>query len=139
MRFALALGLLLFLIPATPVQAQPSSVTPDCPFVAYPQYDMAGVYVDPSIPMRVRVFPCGGVTITWDNLYGRHEAHYVTTQPLVGGGLIARGHEPDPRVGYLDGTSTVGVKPAEPGFVQVITVSPYGEIVAVYRLPKFPS
>lgn len=103
------------------------------------QSDLAGIYVDPSIPMRVQVYPCSGVRVLWDNPYGRHEAYYSMTVRVESGGVIGHGHTPDPRVGYLDNAYTIGVKPAEVGFVQIITVSPYGEIVGVYRLPKMPA
>lgn len=129
MRYLLVLGLVLFLIPATPANAQGP-----CPFNTS---DMVGVYVDPAAPMRVEVFPCGGVSVLWDNPYGRHQAMYVATGNLPGGGLVTRGYRPDPVVGYLDNAYTVGFKPAEAGHIQVITASPYGDLVGIYRLRKY--
>jgi hypothetical protein len=40
------------------------------------------------------------------------------------------------RTESLDGRLTIGLKPAEPGYVQAITLSPFGDDVRVYRLRK---
>lgn len=128
---ALVVAALLFVGPE-PAYAQA------CPAGTLWQGDMAGVYLDPTLPMRVQVYPCSGVHILWDNAYGRHSAYYRMTIQAPGGGVIGHGFEPDPHVGYLDNAYTIGVKPAEPGFVQLITVDPYGNFVGVYRLPKLP-
>ena len=124
-------ALIALAVVATPAYAEQS-----CPAGTLPQHDLAGIYVDPTLPMRVQVYPCSGVRVLWDNAYGRHEAYYSMTIRAPGDGVIGHGHTPDPGVGYLDNAYTIGVKAAEPGFVQLVTVSPYGEIVGVYRLPK---
>jgi hypothetical protein len=98
--------------------------------------DMAGVYIGMDGPMRVQIYPCGGTTLLWDNTYGRHLALYTVADRLPGGGVIASGSKPDAAVGYLDNAYTLGIKPAEPGFVQVITVDPYGQFVGFYRLKR---
>jgi hypothetical protein len=135
MRYALALIAVIFALGPVAAHAQE---TP-CPAGTLAQHDLAGIYVDPSLPMRVKVWPCSGVTITWDNPYGRHQAYYSMSMAVPSGGVIGHGRTPDPSVGYLDNATTLGVKPAEVGFIQVLTVDPYGNIVGVYRLPKMPS
>lgn len=98
--------------------------------------DMVGVYIDPASPMRVQIYPCGGATVLWDNAYGRHLASYTMTTRVPGEGLIGHGYKPDPQVGYLDNAYTLGLKAGTPGTIEVFTVSPYGEFIAMYRLKK---
>ena len=117
---------------ATPAHAQPVRCAPGL----IDTTDMVGVYVDAESPMRVQVYPCGGTTVLWDNAYGRHLALYTMTTRVPAEGLIGRGYQPDPHVGYLDNAYTLGVKAGSPGTVEVFTVSPYGEIIAMYRLRK---
>jgi hypothetical protein len=95
--------------------------------------DMAGVYVSPESQMRVTVLPCSYVHVRWQNAYGEHEAYYAATQRVDTGGIIGRIVSGD--VG-LDARQTIGVKPAEPGYVQVFTISPYGTDLQIYRLSK---
>jgi hypothetical protein len=102
----------------------------------YDSSDMAGVYVDKGSPMRVEIIPCGFVSILWDNPHGRHYAEYMIEDPLPGGGVVTRGYRPDARVGYLDNAYTLAVKPGTPGTIEVITVSPYGEFIGMYRLTR---
>lgn len=139
MRYILAAFIALVFILHAGVQ--PASAQTGCPFdtrmAGIFDTQMAGIYVDPAAPMRVQVFPCGGVSILWDNPYGRHQAYYLSTDYLPGGGVVMRGYQPDPKVGYLDGAYTIAVKPAEVGHIQVVTVDPYGNFVGVYRLPKW--
>lgn len=133
MRYVLVLGLLLFLIPATPAYAQAP-----CPLDTMPQHDMAGIYVDPSSPMSVRIYPCSGVRVVWDNAYGRHQAYYTMTEHLPGGGVVGHAYDPDPRTGWLDNTYTLVVKPGTRDMIEVITIDPYGRLVGMYRLPRMP-
>jgi len=140
MRYLLALilGLTVAFIPVPPTSAAP--VAQECPVpgsYGFPQADMAGVYVSPQHMMRVEVYPCGGSIIVWDNQFGRHTSVYASVGRLPGGGIAMRGTMPDPMSGgYLDNAYTTGVKPAEAGFIQVITISPYGDAIRVYRLQK---
>jgi hypothetical protein len=95
---------------------------------------MAGVYVNPASPMRVEVFACGGAYVQWDNVYGTHAAAYGSTTRLPGGGVAATimpGYGP-----ALDDSHRIGFKPAEPGYIQVITLGVYDETYRVYRLKK---
>jgi hypothetical protein len=129
----LALVLAVMLLPTGTALAQ---MQPVCYGNAFRQDDMAGVYVSQEATMRVEIYRCGGSMVVWDNLYGRHAAAYAGRTRLPGGGIGAFGMSPDPLVGYLDGALTIGYKPAEPGFIQVVTVNPYGGIVGIYQLQK---
>ena len=119
---------LAFVLTPSPAAAQ------GCNQGGLDQSDFAGVYISPAHQMRVEVFPCGGLGITWDNAYGRHQAAYVSIERLEGGGVIGRRMD-----GYapvtLDNANGVIVKPAEPGWIEVMTFSPYGDM-RVYRLAK---
>jgi hypothetical protein len=128
---ALTFGIVLVALTAGTAQAQQG-----CYATAFRQDDMAGVYISPEVLMRVEIYPCGGSVVEWDNVYGRHAAAYSGRVRLAGGGIGARGMTPDPIVGYLDNTTTLGFKPADPGYIQVITVSPYGDVMGIYRLQK---
>jgi hypothetical protein len=75
------------------------------------------------------------VLVTWDNQFGRHAAAYGVISRINGDFIIARGLVPDP-YGYLDNQTSIGFKPAEAGWVQLVTVSPYGTDVRIYRLRK---
>lgn len=107
----------------------------ECTPGALTQHDMAGVYVNPESPMRVEVYPCGGIYLQWDNAYGTHRAVYGATNRLPGGGVAATGLRSERGV-FLDDSARLGVKPAEPGYVQVITLGVYDETFRVYRLKK---
>lgn len=126
-RTVAVLCLLAVLLVPTPAHAS-------CNQGGMDQSDFAGLYVSNVEQMRVEVFPCGGLLITWDNAYGRHQADYVSLRRMEGGGLIAR-HAGTYSPYGLDATQNVIVKPAEPGFVQVATASLYGDF-RVYRLQK---
>lgn len=117
-----------------PPAAQAAPAEQACDPGAFRQHDMAGVYVDPIVMMRVEVFACGGIYVQWDNVYGTHAAAYFTNTRLSGGGVAAT---VAPASGTpLDGSRRLGVKPAEPGYVQVITLGVYDETYRVYRLRK---
>lgn len=100
------------------------------------QRDMVGLYVSPSSLMRLELFPCGGAYLQWDNEYGRHAAAYSAVGAIGGGGYAADGYLPDPMVGYLDSCHRIGWKPAEPGYIQLVTIGDYMEQYRVYRLQK---
>ena len=96
--------------------------------------DLAGVYISSAHQMRVEVWPCGGFDVMWDNPAGRHRAAYAAVRRFEAGGVL--GQKMD---GYapvtLDNANGAAVTPAEPGWVNVTTASPYGDI-RVYRLRK---
>lgn len=127
-------AVILFAVAAVPASAAPAEQ--GCQPGTFQQFDMVGTYVGTDGPIRIEVFPCGGATVLWDNAHGRHLAYYGSHERLPGGGVIANGLKPDPTVGYLDDAYTLGLKPAEAGYIQAITVSPYGEFVGFYRLRK---
>lgn len=106
-----------------------------CAQGALQQADLAGVYVNPESPMRVEVYGCGGVYVQWDNPYGTHRAAYGMVRRLPGGGVAGSGLTSERGV-FLDDSSTLGLKPAEPGYIQVITLGVYDETYRVYRLKK---
>lgn len=137
MRYLLAFVLTLTAIAISPPIAGAAPAEQACPAapLTFEQSDMAGVYLNAASPMRVEIHPCGGSSILWDNAYGRHLAVYSTTERLSGGGVIAHGYRPDPNVGYLDGREAVAFKPGTPGTLEVVTISPYGELT-MYRLDK---
>lgn len=120
-----------FMIPAAAdAQAAP---TVQCKPSAMTQFDMAGTYIGDDIILEM--YPCGGSYVEWQNDYGQHYATYYTVQRLPGGEKIARGISADPSTrSYLDGVAAMGVKPAEIGFIQIVTNGPLG--VRVYRLAK---
>jgi hypothetical protein len=101
----------------TPFLEAPVAHAQACATQAFRQYDMAGVYTSASQMMRVEVYP-------W----------YYSVQRLPGGGIGMRVYPDSPE--KLDSAQTLGIKPAEPGYIQVITVSPYGDILGIYRLQK---
>jgi hypothetical protein len=101
------------------------------------QSDMAGRYI--SDTMVVDITPCAVTHVAWSNAYGQHTAYYVGTQRYVGDGFLAMGTQPDPMTGhYLDAASAIGIKAAERGYVQLVTVD--GLLgTQVYRLKKVAS
>jgi hypothetical protein len=128
----------MFATAPTPADAAPAEapVTP-CAATAFRQHDMAGVYVSPVHQMRVEIFPCGGSFLQWGNAYGDHMSGYGGEERISGGGIFAYGIRPDPVLGrYLDNSAAIAFKPAEVGYIQVITVGMYGEDLRVYRLRK---
>lgn len=102
----------------------------------FAQADIAGVYENVAAPMTVAVSPCGAVLIRWANASGWHDASYRTQHRMPDGGLIARVTNPDPWVGPLDGQMGLGLKPAEPGFLQMMTANQAEDWVRIYRLKK---
>jgi hypothetical protein len=120
-----------------PYAAQAARAAPadqGCQARAFFQFDLAGTYVSQAALMRVEIYPCGGTLVQWDNAFGTHYAGYYSDTRLTGGG-IAAGWLPESS-GKLDMADRIGFKPAEPGYLQVITVSPYGGIAGIYRLAK---
>jgi hypothetical protein len=128
-RLALLCALLLALIPS-------AAAAQGCQPGAFRQDDMAGQYVSFEDQMRITVFPCGGVAVQWSNPFGTHEAAYYGVERLPGGGIIARIAIPDPYVRSLDGRNVIALKPAEAGFIQAITMGPFGDDFRIYRLRK---
>jgi hypothetical protein len=124
-------------LPVAPAEAAPP---PYCQPGYFPQHDMAGVYE--SATMRVMVYPCGGISVAWDNAYGAHAAAYGGEGRLYGNGIMARGIMADPMTGvFLDYSLFLGIKAAERGYVELVTYGPSPDIYnmpvrAVYRLKK---
>lgn len=132
MRFAAVLVALTAIL-ALPHGAAAQAL---CQPGAFQQGDMAGVYESWESQMRLTVYPCGGTHLLWSNWTGTHEAGYVGSERLPGGGVVARVAIPDPMVRSLDNRNALAYKPAEPGYIQVITVGPFGEEISIYRLRK---
>jgi len=130
MRHLLLAVALLLLIPASTVHA-----ADECLPGANRADDMAGTYLNVHAQMRVMIFDCGGVHVLWSNEYGTHEAIYYTVERLQSGGLLATvvntGGGPS-----LDGRRTLGLKPAEPGWIEAFTMGPFGDNLRIYRLRK---
>lgn len=117
---------------AAPLQPTGFSV---CGPGVYDQSDMAGIYDEPY--MHLEIQPCAVVTVAWVNEYGYHRAMYLTGDPLPGGGIATYGYLPDPQIrAYLDSTNVLLVKPAEPGWIQVASITNLNTIRRVYRLRK---
>jgi hypothetical protein len=93
---------------------------------------MAGTYTNAS--MTVVVYPCGGIYVEWENAFGMHAASYTTVQRVPGEGVIARADRSNDI--RLDTSTGLGVKAAERGFVQIITVNDITNEDRVYRLRK---
>lgn len=121
-------ALLLALVPS-------AAFAQGCQPGAFHQADMAGVYVNPESPMRVEMYPCGGIYVQWENAYGVHRATYYAMQRLPGGGVAARGITATAGV-FLDDSWSAGFKPADVGYIQVITLGLYDETIRMYRLKK---
>lgn len=105
-----------------------------CAAGAIVQPDMAGTYVSAVHQMRVQMYPCGGAYLEWDNQFGKHYAAYVTVQRVAGEGVVAVPLPESPE--KLDNSDAIGFKAAERGWIQVITVTAYGETQGIYRLRK---
>lgn len=132
-KISAAVLMVLFLFTTTPIYAAP--LQPGfCPASMHDQRDMVGYYVSDTEAMAVEVFPCGGIMVTWDSNIGPRNAGYITKKVLQGGGYIAAlADEWD--IG-LDGKYTITVKPAERGWIQVMTINQYGQDQRVHRLRR---
>jgi len=97
---------------------------------------MYGVYLADEYRLRLDIAPCGGVTVLWASPSGTHRAIYSGNEATPGGGFIARVIFPDPIARSLDNRNVIWVKPAEAGWIQVVTMSPFGDDLRVYRLRK---
>jgi hypothetical protein len=112
----------------TPAEAAPICVS------GFNQADMAGRYI--SDTMVVDITPCSVTHIAWSNAFGQHTAYYTGTQRYDGGGFVAVGSQPAAM--SLDAAPAIGIKAAEKGFVQLVTVGDtFG--AQVYRLKKVAS
>jgi hypothetical protein len=133
-RIVLTLALALALALPARVDAAPAPQT--CGAGMFEQVDMAGTYLSDEIRLRVRVYPCGGTTVLWDDGSGLRQASYLGQERVPGGGYMARLTVPDPVARSLDGRNVILVKPAEAGLVQLVTASQFGDDIRVYRLYK---
>lgn len=107
----------------------------ECSPNQFDQRDMAGTYE--ATWMFMQIFPCGPIGVVWTNLYGEHVALYMGVDRIPREGLIAYGYSPDPRIdAYLDSTPMLGIKAAEPGWIQVATFNEDSKVVQQYRLRK---
>jgi len=134
-RFIVAFSLLatLVLAPATPADAAPSDQQ-GCLPTAFAQPDMAGIYVSVASQMKVQIYPCGGIYVQWDNLYGTHAAAYRSVDRLPGGGVVAVPMTAS--LMRLDSVDTIAFKPGIPGTIEVWTVNAYAQVVGIYTLQK---
>jgi hypothetical protein len=139
MRYLLPITLMLagLIIPVATAEAAPP---PYCQPGYFPQHDVAGIYESPY--MRLMVYPCGGISVAWENAYGGHAAAYVGNGRLNGDGVMALGTRVDQMSGtYLDDSLFLGIKASTPGYVELVTYGPSPDIYnmpvrAVYRLRK---
>jgi hypothetical protein len=97
------------------------------------QHDLAGTYLSAQRTMMAVVYPCGGIYMEWTNAYGQHGATYVTSRHLPDG-VIGTVHANSPE--RLDTSNVLGIKAAEPGWVQVFTVNEFDNLERTYRLRK---
>lgn len=130
MRYLVALALVIGMLLSVPSAASASTV---CRGGTWTTEDLAGLYVSQPNQMVVQVQPCGMVDIVWYNAYGRHQATYLATTRYQGGEIVAAGIVNGGA--FLDDSHTMGIKPAEPGFIQVVTAGAYFG-PRVYRLEK---
>jgi hypothetical protein len=132
MRNAIAALIAAIAINLAPAAAQAAPAEQACYVEAQTARDMAGTYT--SSTMTVVVHPCGGIFVEWENAYGVHTAGYNTQTRVPGHGIIARS---DPsNVRRLDTSNVLGVKAAERGYVQIITINEFTNEERVYRLRK---
>lgn len=131
MKHLLIALLVLVALAWSPVPASAAA----CAGGAFTTADMAGLYISQPNMMALVVEPCGAMRLTWDNAYGRHRATYQAMQTFDSGGYVGQGIANDSGV-FLDGQTAMGVAPAEPGWIQILTISPYGTDLHVYRLEK---
>ena len=132
-KISAAILMVAFLFTATPSYAAPAQPG-FCAYGLQDQRDMSGYYISDEEALAVEVFPCGGIYVTWDSNIGPRNAGYITKKVLQGGGYIAAlADEWD--IG-LDGKYTITVKPAERGWIQVMTINQYGQDQRVHRLRR---
>jgi hypothetical protein len=112
---------------------QPAHAQAGCPPQRIKTEDMAGLYISPESLMRITIFPCGGVHLLWQNEFGLHEMTYAVVERLPDGTFIAAAIAGTPG---LDGRMNIGIKPAEPGYIQAFTASPFMTDLRVYHLGK---
>ena len=114
-----------FVAAPTPAEAAPLCTS------GLNQSDMAGRYV--SDTMVVDITPCGVTHVAWTNQFGQHTAYYSGVQRYDGGGFVAMGSQSAAM--SLDATQAMGIKAAERGYVQLVTMGDaFG--TQVYRLKK---
>lgn len=128
MRIAI-IAALLALVALSPSPAHAEAPCPGSPDTS----DMAGLYLSQESLIRLHLTECGSVGVLWENAYGTHDVPYHVVDGLRGGGVVA---VTDSGGFGLDGRVSIGIKPAEPGFVQIITLSPFGTDLRVYHLAK---
>lgn len=106
-----------------------------CNVEDFQQKDMAGTYEQRDLLLIM--YPCGSSLIAWTNAYGEHVSGYYSWDRVPGGGVVAYGFYPDPEINaYLDTVRTIMIKPAEPGWVQLMTITDEDVIRRIYRLKK---
>lgn len=135
MRYLMIVAALLVAVTmtTTTAQAAPSEQRGCAPGVVR-QDDMAGTYE--SSTMHVEIYPCGGSYVQWTNIYGLHYAVYVAADRHVTGGIYAYPTGTGSHAGAsLDSATVIGYKPAERGYIQVLTANDAG-VIGVYRLRK---
>jgi hypothetical protein len=132
-KISAAILVSLFLFTATPTYAAPARPGV-CAYGLQPQHDMAGSYVSDEEMLAVEIMPCGGVYVAWDSKNGPKDAGYITKKTIQGGGYIAA--LADEWDTGLDGKYTVTVKPAERGYIQLLTINQYGQDQRVHRLRR---
>lgn len=115
-----------------PTAAQAAPAEQQCIAEAKTARDMQGTYTSPS--MTLVIHPCGGMYLEWQNDYGMHSAVYITQTRVPGEGIIARSDSGNTR--RLDTSNILGVKAAERGYIQLITINDVTEESRVYRLRK---
>ena len=100
--------------------------------------DVSGVYENRY--MHFLVDNCGNARLIWENPYGNHVAYYkAETRAVKGGGVLFYGVYPsDTAKGYMDGTYILVMRPAEPMWITLETLTPnFADIKYSYRLYKW--
>jgi hypothetical protein len=119
-----ALLLLTFTAPAYAAPAQPVDVGSTAP-----TFDMMGTYSAPDLNAAIGIDATGYAMIVWDNDYGRHTALYEATERIPGGGFMAVGVSAASDI-YPVGSRVIAIKPAEKGFIQLVTFDPYSHQIS---------
>lgn len=105
---------------------------PQCPLAAQVQ-DFVGTYASDTHDLGVHVYPCGGLLVEWEGTAGSRSAAYGVVD-RTDDGIIASAL-PESRYQY-DNRSAIGLKAAERGFVQLMTIERDGRDLHVWRLRK---